>query len=167
MVSSMHTSLYSFELVQRDAKDRYLPSAEYAAFIKKYLDRHSERLISDWVTAIENHAQHSIVRTQSGRTFRAKHVVVATAFRHIMNRLLNEFDYASARNQAIAITAMGDSVNLMISKLIPYGNRIIMITDGFLLVDKLAFYNDTSFTLDQGEYHNVRHLSRRFYRRTI
>jgi hypothetical protein len=37
MVSSMHTSLYSFELVNRDATDRYLTSKEYSAFIKKYL----------------------------------------------------------------------------------------------------------------------------------
>jgi hypothetical protein len=167
MVSSMHTSLYSFELVQRDAKDRYLPSAEYAAFIKKYLDRHSARLVDDWVTSIENHAQHSIVRTQSGRTFCAKHVVVATAFRRRMNQLLNEFDYACARNQTIAITAMGDSVNLMISKLVPYGNRIILVTNGFMLLDKLSFYGGRSYTLDQFEYHNLRYLSFNVYRKTF
>jgi hypothetical protein len=167
MVSSMHTSLYSFELVQRDAKDRYLPSVEYAAFIKKYLDQHSARLISDWVTSIENQARHSIVRTQSGRTFCAKHVVVATAFRRRMNRLLNEFDYESARNQTIAITAMGDSVNLMISKLVPSGNRIILVTNGFLPLDKLAFYGGSSYTLDELEYHNLRYLSFNVYRKTF
>src|SRR5713101_7470508 len=36
LVSSMHTSLYSFELVNRDAKDRYLTAKKYLAFIRKY-----------------------------------------------------------------------------------------------------------------------------------
>jgi hypothetical protein len=84
-----------------------------------------------------------------------------------MNHLLNEFDYASARNQTIAITAMGDSVNLMISKLVPYGNRIILITNGFMLLDKLSFYGGRSYTLDQFEYHNLRHLSFNVYRKTF
>jgi hypothetical protein len=84
-----------------------------------------------------------------------------------MNQLLNEFDYASARNQTIAITAMGDSVNLMISKLVPYGNRIILVTNGFMLLDKLSFYGGRSYTLDQFEYHNLRHLSFNVYRKTF
>ena len=84
-----------------------------------------------------------------------------------MNRLLNEFDYASAKNKTIAITAMGDSVNLMISKLVPYDNRIVLITNGFMLLDKLLFYDDTSYTLDQLEYHNMRRVSYLLYRKTI
>ena len=37
LVSSMHSSLYSFELVNREAKDRYPTSKEFLAFIRKYL----------------------------------------------------------------------------------------------------------------------------------
>src|SRR3954463_1044637 len=37
MVSSLHSSVYSFELVKRDTKDRYLTSKEFSAFIRKYL----------------------------------------------------------------------------------------------------------------------------------
>ena len=167
MVSSMHTSLYSFELVKRDSKDRYLPVKEYQAFIKKYLAEYSSKVINDWVTLVENHASHSIVRTKGGRVFSAKHLVCATAFKRRMNQLLNEFDYASAKNKTIAITAMGDSVNLMISKLIPYNNRIVLVTNGALMLDKLSFYNGNSYTLDQLEYHNVRHLSNMLYRKTF
>jgi hypothetical protein len=72
MVSSMHTSLYSFELVNRDATDRYLPSKEYLSFIRKYLTQYSSRVIRDWVTSVENHSSHSIVRTQSGRNSQNK-----------------------------------------------------------------------------------------------
>ena len=167
MVSSMHTSLYSFELVKRDSKDRYLPVKEYQAFIKKYLAKYNSKVVSDWVTLVENRASHSIVHTQGGRVFATKHLVCATAFKRRMNRLLNEFDYASAKNKTIAITAMGDSVNLMISKLIPYNNRILLVTNGFMLLDKLSFYDDTSYTLDQLEYHNIRQVSYLLYRKMI
>src|SRR5262245_46798097 len=39
MVSSMHTSLYSFELVNREVKDRYPTTKEYGALIKKYISQ--------------------------------------------------------------------------------------------------------------------------------
>ena len=167
LVSSMHTSLYSFELVNRDAKDRYLTSKDYSSFIKKYLAKYASKVIKDWVTLVENHSAHSIVRLQNGMIFETKHLVVSTAFRRRINHLLNEFDYVSAKNKTIAMTAMGDSINLMISKLIPYDSRIILITNGFMMLDKLSFYDGTSYTLDQLEYHNIRHVSKMLYRKTI
>ncbi len=167
LVSSMHTSFYSFELVDRDVRDRYPTSEEYLAFIRKYLAQYRTKVVKDWVTVVENHASHSVVRTRGGTVFAAKHLVIATAFKRKMNYLLNEFDYASAQNKTIAITAMGDSVNLMISKLIPYNNRIVLITNGFMLLDKLSFYDGTSYTLDQLEYHNIRRVSNTAYRKTI
>ena len=59
------------------------------------------------------------------------------------------------------------SVNLMISKSIPYNNRIVLVTNGFMLLDKLVFYHDSTVTVDQFEYHNIRHLSNLLYRKTI
>ena len=78
-----------------------------------------------------------------------------------------DFDYASATNKTIAFTAMVDFVNLMISKLIPFNNRIVLLTNGFFLLDKLAFYSGVSYTLDQYEYHNIRYLSHLLYRKTF
>jgi len=167
LVSSVHTSLYSFELVNRDTTDRYPTSKEFSSFIKKYLSQYNSKVIKDWVTLVENHSSHSVVRTQSGRIFAAKHLVISTALKRRMNHLLNEFDYASSKNKTIAITAMGDSVNLMIAKLIPYNNRIILITNGFFPLDKLAFYNGVSYTLDQLEYHNLGRMFNLMYRKTI
>jgi hypothetical protein len=167
LVSSMHTSLYSFELVNRDTQDRYLTSKEYAAFIKKYLAQYNSKVVRDWVVSIENYSAHSIVRTQTGKVFRANHLVISTAFKRNMNRVLNEFDYASARGKTVAITAIGDSVNLMISKLIPNKSRIVLVTNGSLFLDKLSFYGGTSYTLDQLEWHNIRHVSGMLYRKTI
>src|ERR1700704_1450288 len=152
---------------ERDIKDCYPTSKEYLAFIRKYLTQYRSKVIKDWVTSVENHSTHSIVRTQNGRIFETKHLVISTAFKRKMNQLLNEFDYASAKNKTIAITAMGDSVNLMISKLIPYNNRIVLVTNGFMLLDKLVFYHDITVTVDQFEYHNIRHLSNVLYRKTV
>src|ERR1700704_204263 len=152
---------------ERDIKDCYPTSKEYLAFIRKYLTQYRSKVIKDWVTSVENHSTHSIVRTQNGRIFETKHLVISTAFKRKMNQLLNEFDYASAKNKTLAITAMGDSVNLMISKLIPYNNRIVLITNGFILLDKFLFTDDTSYTMDQLEYHNIRRVSRLLYRKTI
>jgi len=167
LVSSMHTSLYSFELVNRDVTDRYLTSKDYSAFIRHYQTQYGSKLVRDRVTSVDNQSSGSIVHTHGGRIFRTRHLVISTAFNRKMNHLLNEFDYRSAQGKTIAMTGMGDSVNLMISKLIPYGGRIILITNGFMLLDKLVFYDGTSYTLDQLEYHNIRRLSNLAYRKTI
>jgi hypothetical protein len=167
LVSSMHTTLYSFELVHREVIDRYLTSKEYLSFIRTYQAKYDKKLVKDWVTLLENRISHSIVHTQSGSVFHAKHLIISTAFKRKMNELLNAFDYSSAKNKTIAIMGMGDSFNLMVSKLIPYDNRIILITNGFILLDKLVFYDNVSYTLDQLEFHNVRHVCRLFYSKTF
>jgi hypothetical protein len=167
LVSSQHSSLYSFELVNRDVEDRYPTAKEFSSFIKAYLAQYRSKVLTDWVTLIENHSSHSIVHTEGGKVFKAKHVIVATAFRRKMNRLLNEFDFASAKNRTIVFTGMGDSVNLMISKLVPYNNRIVLVTNGFTAADKIMFHDDVPYTIDQLEFQNIRYLSYLLYRKTI
>jgi hypothetical protein len=167
LVSSQHSSMYSFELVKRDAKDHYPTSKEFIAFIRKYLTQYGSKVVKDFVVSVENHSSKSVVHTRSGRIFETRHLVIGTALRRRMNEQLNQFDYADAKNKTIAFTAMGDSVNLMIAKLIPYNNRIVLITNGFFILDKMTFFGGAPFTLDQLEYHNIRHLSHSLYRRTL
>jgi hypothetical protein len=167
LVSSTLSSLYSFELVGRDTKDRYPTAREYLAFIRAYQRKYNSNVLTDWVTSVENYSSKSVVRTRSGRILETRYLIIATAFKRRMNEVLNEFDYASAKNKTIAFTAMGDSVNLMISKLIPYDNHIILISNGFVALDKLVFYGGLAYTLDQLEYHNIRHLSYLLYRKTF
>jgi hypothetical protein len=167
LVSSVHSSMYSFELVKRDAKDRYPTAKEFSAFIRKYLTQYSSKVVNDFVVSVENYSSKSVIHTRSGRVFETKYLVIATALRRRMNELLNQFDYAAAKNQTIAFTAMGDSANLMIAKLIPYNNRIVLITNGFFILDKMTFFGRAPFTLDQLEYHNIRHLARLLYRKTL
>src|SRR5262249_46270358 len=102
LVSSMHTSLYSFELVNREAKDRYPTSKEFLAFIRKYLNQYSSKVLKDFVTSIENYSSRSVIHTRSGRIFKTRHLVIATSLNRRMNKLLNQF--ASAKNKTIAFT---------------------------------------------------------------
>src|SRR5262249_48335564 len=55
MVSSMHSSVYSFELVNRDTRDRYLPSKGVLSFIREYMARYGAKVIDDWVTLGATH----------------------------------------------------------------------------------------------------------------
>src|SRR5262245_59732188 len=64
LVSSMHTSLYSFELVNRKAKNRYPTSKEFLAFIRKYLNQYSSKALKDFVTSIENYSSRSVIHTR-------------------------------------------------------------------------------------------------------
>jgi hypothetical protein len=171
LVSSTHSSLYSFELVNRPVKDTYPTAKEYAAFIRQYQDAYVAKIQDEWVTLVENFESHSVVRTRSGKRYRAKHVVISTAFKRKVIEYLEKFDFDAAENRTVVLTAIGDSANLIISKLVPRNARVIVVSNGFLLLDKLVALGPdngrNTATLDQGEFHNVRHLSNHLYRAMI
>ena len=160
LVSSRHTSMYSFDLVNQSVKDDYPTSREFLDFQRKYLDEYQSAVIKDYVVAVKNFKDHSLVSTRSGKTYEARHVIFATAFKRLMNKQLNEFDYDQTEGKTIAFNVFGDSANLMVSKLIPRNCKIHLITNGFVCLDKLCYYDDISYTLEQLEFHNIRFLSR-------
>jgi cation diffusion facilitator CzcD-associated flavoprotein CzcO len=45
LVSSVHSSMYSFELVNRETKDRYPTAKEFSAFIRKYLTQYGSKVV--------------------------------------------------------------------------------------------------------------------------
>ena len=85
LVSSVHSSMYSFELVNREAKDRYPTAKEFLAFIRKYLTQYSSKVVKDFVVSVENYPSKSVIHTRSGRIFETRHLVIATALRRRMN----------------------------------------------------------------------------------
>ncbi len=168
LVSSKLTSLYSFELVNQDTKDCYPTAREFLEFQRKYQKQYESRVVKDWVTEVRNWKSHSLVYTKTGRVFKATHLVIATAFRRKMNKSLTHFDYDSAdQNTTVVFTTFGDSANLMLSKLIPKKVRVVLVTNGFICLDKLSFYDGASYTLDQLEFHNFRYLSVRYVSKFI
>ena len=58
---------------------------------------------------------------------------------------------------------IGDSANLIISKLLPANNKIIIRTKGFDPLDKVIPIAGLTFTLDQLEFHNFRYVSQEHY----
>ncbi len=97
-------------------------------------------------------------------------MVLATGFRRPIHSLLNEIDY-SATNRTFVLDTMGDSANLMISKLAPNNNKIILRTNGFYPLEKVL-----DVTVDgarklaafsEFEFHNFRYVSQEVYNSLI
>lgn len=167
LVSSKQSSMYSFELVNHDTKDVYPTSKEFLSFHRKYFATYQRYFVKDWVTEVHNYDDFSLVYTRSGKIYRATHVMIATAFRRKIHDSITNFDFGAATNKTIAFTAYGDSANLIVSKLMPGNNRVVLLTNGFVCLDKLAFFEKDSYTLDQLEMHNFRYVSKFIYKRLI
>ncbi|MEM9855655.1 MAG: hypothetical protein AAF841_14595, partial [Pseudomonadota bacterium] len=164
LVSSKHSSYYSFELVGLSTEDAYPTAREFHDLHLKYLARYQHRVIEDWVEHVENYADHSLVRTKRGDVYRAQKLVFATAFKRKITNALIDFDYDAATGKTVVVTSSGDSANLMISKLVPRGAKIIQVTNGFVALDKYAALNGKRYTLDQLEVHNFAYYWPRLYR---
>lgn len=169
LVSSYPTSFYSFDLVKNYEENYYptdkqfYPTAkQFYEVQKRWRSVYEDRVVRDFVLRIDNFKDHSLISTCSGQTFQAKHVVVATGFSRLMNKFLNEFDY-NVSNKTFVFGTMGDSANLIISKLIPKNNKIIIRMKGFTVLDQQVNISGKTFNLDQGEYQNGRYISHQHY----
>ena len=180
LVSSLQSSVYSFELVDmlreqgEDFTDGFPTAREFYAIHKKYAARYADHIHNGRVDNIDNHSDHSIVHLESGEQFRAKHVVVATAFRRKMNANLKQLTIdESFAGKSVAITSTGDSSNLLIAKLVAYGAKVHLVTNGFIMLDKMfatfsPFDDGPRFVpLDQLECHNFAEASKWSYRAFI
>lgn len=180
LVSSLQSSVYSFELVEmlkeqgEDFTDGFPTAREFYAIHKKYAARYADRIHHGRVDGIDNHPDHSIVHLESGEQFRAGHVVVATAFRRKMNANLKQIAIdKSVAGKSVAITSTGDSANLLIAKLVAYGAQVHLVTNGFIMLDKMfatfsPFDDGPRFVpLDQLECHNFSEVSKWSYRAFI
>lgn len=162
LVSSYYTSFYTFDLVEDFSEDRYPTAREFYDMHRRYYRKYQDRIIVDRVTLIENRRDHSIVHTQSGDRFKAKHVVVSTAYRRRIVESLTSFD-CSIRNKTVVIDSIGDSANLLMAKLVTGDNKIICLQNGFLALDKMLYIGDTTYSLDQLEAHQTARSFPRLY----
>lgn len=162
LVSTYLTSFYSFDLVSNYKEDYYPTAKQFYDMHKRWRKVYENRIIRDFVTRVDNFQDHSVVFTKSGRTVKAKHIIICTGFRRAIHTDINEIDY-SVSNKTFVFDTMGDSANLIISKLIPNNNKIIVRTNGFFPLDKLfemELGNErVTYALDQLEYHNFRYVS--------
>lgn len=162
LVSSYYTSFYTFDLVEDFSEDRYPTAQEFYEMHLRYYRKYQDRITVDRVSLIQNESDHSIVHTASGERYKAKHVVVSTAFRRRVAESLTTFD-TSIRNKTVVFDTIGDSANLLISKLVTGDNRIVCLQNGFLALDKLLYAGDTTYSLDQLEAHQMARSFPRLY----
>ena len=166
LVSSYQTSFYSFDLVKDYEKDYYPTARQFYEMHKRWRAVYGDKVIRDFVVRIDNFKDHSLITTSSGRTFEAKSVVIATGFGRLMNSFLNDFDY-SVSNKTFVLGGMGDSANLILAKLIPNNNKVIIRTNGFVPLDQQKNVSGITFSLDQLEAPNFRYVSHKLYDDTI
>lgn len=166
LVSSYQTSFYSFDLVKDYEEDYYPTAKQFYEMHKRWRAVYGDKVIRDLVVRIDNFKDYSLIATSSGRTFEAKSVVIATGFGRLMNSFLNEFDY-NVSNKTFVLGGMGDSANLILGKLIPNNNKVIIRGNGFVPLDQQNSLLGKKFTLDQLEAHNFRYVSHELYDETI
>jgi len=162
LVSSYYTSFYTFDLVDEYGPDRYPTAKEFHDMHLRYHREYRDRIVVDRVVLVENRSDHSIVHTRSGDRIKARHVVISTAFRRRVHEALLTFD-CDIRDKTIVFDTMGDSANLLISKLVPGDNRIVCLHNGFLPLDKALYFGDTAYSIDQLEAHQTGRVFPRLY----
>lgn len=162
LVSSYYTSFYTFDLVNDFGEDRYPTARQFYDMHLRYYRKYEDRITHDFVTLIEDMGDHRLVHTKKGEVYKAKHVIVSTAFRRKVHDALRDFDF-DVQNKTIVFDTIGDSANLMFAKLITGDNKIICLQNGFLPLDKLFHMGDTAYSLDQMEAHQLAYSFPRLY----
>ena len=169
LVSNPLTSFFSFDLVSSFESDDYPTAEEFYAMQLRWRRAYQHKIVRDRVLRVDNFRSHSVISTASGETLRATHVVFATGFDRSIHSHLNEIDY-HVSNRTFVLDTMGDSANLIISKLAP-NNKIIVRTNGFYPLEKVMNVDvqGTSKILAFSEYefHNLRYVSQETYNSLI
>jgi len=178
LVSSLYTSVYSFELVEmaksQKLGDRYQAAKEFYDVHKKYATHYEDKTIRAKVDRIDNYPDYSLVHLADGRTYQATYIVLATSFNRKIHESLQEFPFTgSLKGKTVVLTSIGDSANLLISKLLCHDANVKLVANGFVALDKMVVHQGilreepTTITVDQLEYHNVAKLLPFLYKRTI
>ena len=166
LVSSAQSSFYSFDLADTYREEFYPTAGQFHAMQRRWRGHFRRWTLRDRVVSVDNFEDHSVLRLEAGGSLRARHLVFCTGFKRAVMSDLAGIDY-SAANRTFLFDTMGDSANLMISKLVPNGNRVIVRTGGFFPIDKAVFRPrgmlPAMLAVDQLEFHNFRYASAETY----
>jgi hypothetical protein len=155
LVSSMFTSFYTEDLVKKLSPDIFPTAKAFYDYQMAHYQQYKDQIIDDEVTHVENFDDYSRVYTSSGVTYEAKFVVMATGYQRKITQDILNFDY-SIKNKTVVFNTIGDTSNMMLSKLIANNNKIIVLQNGFYPTDKInRWKKDVYMTLDQSEMHSI------------
>ncbi|KAK3265790.1 hypothetical protein CYMTET_25556 [Cymbomonas tetramitiformis] len=183
-VSGTFSSFYTFDMVgsnndgsessarfpeplNKHTKGSWPTAKEFYASMCRLSARFKHRVVEDWVTRIDNHDDHSYICLQSGNKYRAKHVILATGYAREINKSLTDFDYRACFNKTVVIKSIGDSANLLCSKLVPNNNRVICVANGLVAYDKALYESGVLNSLEDSTHGIWDSILPQLYKHTI
>ncbi len=184
LVSSFHASFYVQDQVAADVVDNYYPTArEFYEYHERLFADFRHRVTEDRVVSVDNHSSYSLVHTSSGTVYRARNLVFATGLGRPQNETIKELDLDALEGQTLVFNAIGDTTNMMLARAVPQGNRVILLNNGFINLDKYVVFETPGpksqwylpifgvrtgkrYCLDlaQLEFHNIGRYWPRFYK---
>ena len=184
LVSSFHASYYVPDQVEAGVIDNYYPTAqEFFEYHERLFAPFRPKIVEDRVESVETHPTHSLVHTRSGKVYEAKRLVFATGLGRPQNETIKELDLDEIEGKTVVFNLIGDTTNMMLARLVPQGNEIILLNNGFVNLDKYITFEipgpksqwylplfgvrtGKRYQLDlaQGEFHTVGKLWPRFYK---
>ncbi|MCA9550110.1 MAG: hypothetical protein KC933_08750 [Myxococcales bacterium] len=184
LVSSFHASFYVQDQVAAGVIDNYYPTArEFYEYHERIFAPFRDKIIDDYVVSVDNHTEHSVVCTSSGKVYEARNVVFATGLGRPQNETIKELDLRGIEGQTLVFNTIGDTANMMVARAVAQGNKVILLNDGFVNLDKYVTFETPGpksqwylpifgvrtgkrYALDlaQLEFHNVGRLWPKFYK---
>ncbi len=184
LVSSFHASYYAEDQVAADVVDNYYPTArEFFEYHERLFAKYRHRVVDERVVSVDNHGSYSNVHTQSGTVYRASSVVFATGLGRPQNETIKELDLAEIEGETLVFNGIGDTTNMMLAKTVPQGNKVVLLNNGFVNLDKYIVFETPgpksqwylpifgvrtgkrySLDLAQGEFHGVGRYWPQFYK---
>lgn len=170
LVSTKFSTYFSWDLVDCK-KDEFPTAREFFEYQRRYYEKYKDKIIKDCVSKVYNFETYSIVETASGKSYRAKNLIIASGLKRKISESIINFD-RTVQNKTIVINSSGDTANMLIADLI-CNNKIYILTNGGPICLNKSFKSPSGkifgrkyggdYTLDQFEFHNLAFLSKRIY----
>ncbi len=184
LVSSFHASFYAQDQVAADVVENYYPTArEFHAYHERLFAKYRHKVLDERVVSVDNHGHYSHVHTESGTTYHASSVVFATGLGRPQNETIKDLDLSEIEGETLVFNGIGDTTNMMLAKAVPQGNKVVLLNNGFVNLDKYVVFETPGpksqwylpifgvrtgkrYCLDlaQLEFHNVGRLWPQFYK---
>ena len=139
LVSSYHTSVLTEDQVKDAHLEDFFPTAhENYDYHQRIMAPFRDKVTRDRVVSVDNHPDRSIVYCQSGTIYKAINVVFATGLSRPQNNAIKNLDLSTTQGKTVVFDMIGDTTNMMCSWLVPQGNKVILLNNGFVALDKVS-----------------------------
>eukprot|EP00985_Skeletonema_marinoi_P015819 scaffold8274_cov157-Skeletonema_marinoi.AAC.4 len=138
LVSSYVTSVLTEDQVANPAAEDYFPTARwYYEYHMRIMEPFRDKVVKGRVCRVENYSSYSVAYTDDGRVYKATNIVFGTGFNRPHNEVLKTLDVKGITNKTVVFNMIGDSTNMMLSWLVPQDNKVILLNNGMVTLDKM------------------------------